>query len=836
MTNRILYARSSGLLQLAVGLVGLLALSDPAVAQPAPCASCLVPVITPGAASVFPDHLGGFDVLVRVAAGREADAADALGRIALRGGRPGLLIQGLPEAPPESALLSRAHTIAIELDDERSPGVIFALKKLLTGMRAAAQATSAFGVSAATKEAARDLAGYVDFVIVRGEPLPPGDAPAWRAIAPATLDAALEATRARDATRWMWRLPDDPSVAASLLRDLTRPSDHPAEEVQVVAPRRQTVDEIVARHQAAAARQAAAITQMISTGTLTITFEAPGFAAPVTVTSDMLIYAGRDHTDLEQRRIRVNGVEFPSGRAPRLPIIEPERAASPPLAITLTNVYRYTLAEEDDVGGRHCYVVAFRPAVADDSTRQSRNEGRGLFRGRVWIAKDSFAMVKVAAMQTGLRGAIVSSEQIDELRETPAGPWLLGRSEIRQLYEGAGHRTPITRVLVMTTHEVNPPDFDARRAAAYASKHVMLRDTAEGYRYLKRSEAGAAGTPAAEPVVAGRAERIRTLAAGVIIDPNITRPLPFAGLSYVDFNLFGTGAQLNAFFGGTYGQLAMSVPSLGGSRWQLAGRAFGIASSYNDRAFVEGRERYEHNILQRPAHASVWLLRPLTTRMFIRVGYDLDYTRFARGSGTAADFVEPENQVVHGARVALDAQRGGWSGTVWWNPARRQGWRPWGVAAGGEYDRTHRDFQRYGASVTRTLVITPAIIAKIEAAWMAGRDLDRFSRYSFGSFENRLRGYPSALIRYDRGQVLRGAVTWAPGKLVRFDGFLDTAVVRDGAYGGRLRNYTGAGGAVETPAPFGTLLAIEWGYGFRGVNSDGRLGTQVVRVSAFKIF
>ena len=65
-----------------------------------------------------------------------------------------------------------------------------------------------------------------------------------------------------------------------------------------------------------------------------------------------------------------------------------------------------------------------------------------------------------------------------------------------------------------------------------------------------------------------------TLAVGVIVDPNISMPLPFAGLSYVDFNLFGTGTQLSAFFGGTYGQLAFSAPSLGGTRWQLAGRAF----------------------------------------------------------------------------------------------------------------------------------------------------------------------------------------------------------------------------------------------------------------------
>ena len=46
----------------------------------------------------------------------------------------------------------------------------------------------------------------------------------------------------------------------------------------------------------------------------------------------------------------------------------------------------------------------------------------------------------------------------------------------------------------------------------------------------------------------------------------------------------------------------------------------------------------------------------------------------------------------------------------------------------------------------------------------------------------------------------------------------------------------GIGAAVEAPAPFGTLVAVEWGYGFRGVNADGRRGTHVVRVSGYKVF
>ena len=119
---------------------------------------------------------------------------------------------------------------------------------------------------------------------------------------------------------------------------------------------------------------------------------------------------------------------------------------------------------------------------------------------------------------------------------------------------------------------------------------------------------------------------------------------------------------------------------------------------------------------------------------------------------------------------------------------------------------------------------------------MSGRDLDRFSRISFGTFDNRLHGYPSALIRYDRGGVLRTALSWAAAKAIRLDGFADAAAVHDPAFGHGLRPYTGFGAAIECPAPFGTLFAAEWGYGVQGVNTNGRTGTQVVRITAYKVF
>jgi hypothetical protein len=329
---------------------------------------------------------------------------------------------------------------------------------------------------------------------------------------------------------------------------------------------------------------------------------------------------------------------------------------------------------------------------------------------------------------------------------------------------------------------------------------------------------------------------VRTVAAGVIVDPNISHPLPFAGLSYVDFDLAGTGAQLSAFAGGTFGQLAFSVPSLKGSRWQLSGRAFAIASAFNDRVFVNGLEQYADNIRQRPADAAAWLTRALSPRIGVRAGYELTYTHFSRGESTDGAFVVPAHQVAHAALVELDWQRQGWSGAISWRPAVRTGWRRWGRIEPESYDPRQARFQRFGASAVRSFVVLPSLAGRVEASWMDGRRLDRFSRYAFGTFDNRLRGYPSALIRYDRGGAVRTAAAWAPGSRMRIDGFADAAAVRDPGFGRGFRTYAGIGAAIEVPAPFRTLVAVEWGFGFRGVTADGGTGTHVVRVNAYRVF
>ncbi len=597
-----------------------------------------------------------------------------------------------------------------------------------------------------------------------------------------------------------------------LIASIPAPAETLSENVSVIGARQLSVDEIVARHQAQAARQSAVVRTLLTEARTVVTLDIPSFAAPVTIEADTTMIDQQGTLEVAQRNIRVNGAAFSRQRFPRLPVIEPERVAAPPLAITLTRAYRYRLDGRDRVNGRAAYVVSFDPA----------DERATLFKGRAWIDATTFALLRVDAVQTNLRGPITSSQLIEEFEAVPAGTdtvWLLARSETRQVYQGAGLTTPIHRVVVVERREINPSDLDARRQAAQVGA-LVLRDTGEGLR-------DASGR---------RATRIVTLAGGVLIDPNISQPLPFAGVNYSDFNFAGIGAQVNAFFGGAYGQFAFSVPSLAGSRWQLAGAGFAMLARYNDRSFRAGRERYDENLSQRPAHVSVGVVRPITARTSTRIEYVVDYVALDRTDSTAAGFVVPADQVVHGARLSLETQQAGWRLAGWWNPARRAGWHPWGVPGSADYRPQDRDFQRAGFSASRPWLLAPRMMARVEAAWMAGTDLDRFSRYGFDSFENRLRGYPSASVRYDRGGVLRTALVAQPGGRLRLDAFGDVALVREPGFGRALRTYPGIGAALEAPGPFGLLLGAEWGFGFRGLNTNGTQGTQVIRLTAYKLF
>ena len=121
----------------------------------------------------------------------------------------------------------------------------------------------------------------------------------------------------------------------------------------------------------------------------------------------------------------------------------------------------------------------------------------------------------------------------------------------------------------------------------------------------------------------------------------------------------------------------------------------------------------------------------------------------------------PVSPLAHGLRAEVELRRGPWTASVSGSAFRRTRWEPWGRDADELPPATRPDYERYAIALSRSLVLSPHATGRLEASWMAGHDLDRFSRYAIDSFLNRLRGYPAGSLRYDRGLLLRAQASAA---------------------------------------------------------------------------
>ena len=137
-----------------------------------------------------------------------------------------------------------------------------------------------------------------------------------------------------------------------------------------------------------------------------------------------------------------------------------------------------------------------------------------------------------------------------------------------------------------------------------------------------------------------------------------------------------------------------------------------------------------------------------------------------------------------------------------------------------------------GLTAARAFVFGPRATAQVDVAALAGRDLDRFSRFTFDGLDNRVHGSPSAAVRFDRGLVARTALSLQAARPLRASAFADLARVRDAE---AWKSLPGFGLAAELRLPAATLLNLEWSYGPEARGQDGRRGTHAVRITAYRI-
>jgi hypothetical protein len=566
----------------------------------------------------------------------------------------------------------------------------------------------------------------------------------------------------------------------------------------VAATRQLSVAEIVARHRQYQARHDALLRHYRASALMEQHFR-PSLTDPgYDVVTENEYFVDDDGVEWEERSFSVNGSKWGTDRPP-FPLLQPEKVLSLPLELRLDQDYRYELDGMERIGAADCYRVHFEP-TRDDAA---------LYRGTVWIDRQTFARRRVRAVQTRTAAPVVSNEEIhsyEPVADIDGFPLLLlTKLTARQIVLIAGRNLLLEKAATFTNFRVNDEGFLEAREAARQGPRVMYRDTERGVRYFVKD--------GETRVVSERATAsARAMAMGVLVDPSFAFPLPIFGINYLDFEFRGRpDTQFALLFGGVLAAGNLQRPKLGGTNIDASVDFFGIAAPASDRLFGAGGERDSEALLTWPLSTGLNLGWQYTAFQKAQLQYQVRYDPFVRDRTTDESFVVPSSTVTQGVGAAWEYKRGGYSLAAQGTYFARARWAPWGPADALDVDPP-RTYVKYALHVTRDFFIDALQKVHVNASYFGGERLDRFSRYQFGMFDDtRLHGVPASGVRFDKVGMIRGAYSFNLFEQYRLDLFAEQAWGQDRAVDTRWQPLTGLGFAVNLRAPWNTILRGDLG-------------------------
>jgi len=587
-----------------------------------------------------------------------------------------------------------------------------------------------------------------------------------------------------------------------LLRYIVAAAPRPAAEtIGVTGERGLTIEEIIARHRAAETSQSRAVEQYTARAVVSYHYRAESINEAVDVRSENRFFWRGGVGEYEETGLYVNGARW-RGTPPALPFIQPEKVKEVPLEIRLDQSYSYQLEKEEEVNGRDCYVVSFKPSDPNASA----------YSGEVWIDKERFVRIRIRLVQHNLKVPITSSTDRIDYAAVPAPEgevWLPSEGYRQMVFTVLGRAVAVERRVAWEGIHLNAAAFDEERAMAYASGRPIMRDDEEGTSYLVTRSDGVR-------TVQNSSLRNVALVTGFGVSAEGNASAPFAAINYFDFDYRGTGTQLDWAFAGALLSVDWTDPKLGSSPWELTveGRFVGLQEKFHSTTIDGKQEERELRVLEQQGF--IGLARPVTAFSKFEFPVGFLHHNYDRTDETNPDFVLPQTGMTLLPTARWKYQRNGYLGEVWAQAGHRFGWEDWGLAGVEVGTADQADFQRWGAGISKAFY--PGVSHKVSLGgnMLGGHELDRFSRFRVGDFRNvRVRGYNSADITFDRG--VTGQVSWQaslPAGGVAIETGAEAAVIEnEDAFSTRQVLY-GGGLGVSFQAFWGMLGQARIGWGF----------------------
>lgn len=579
------------------------------------------------------------------------------------------------------------------------------------------------------------------------------------------------------------------------------------QKVDVTTAYRIPVEVILARHQAVQEPQSVFLDNYRRSAEVDYHFKLPGGTGSLDVTfMNTFYYEKGSGARWVQNRLLINGVDWKGKKIPQLPIVEPEKVNTLPLALTLGRDYSYRYIKNDRVDGHDCYEVEFIP----------RPDARGsLYSGKVWIDRKSYQKIRMTVTQTGLQPPMVSNEETDFYApyKGPDGKtyWLLSKVRGQQIFALAGAQVVGEREISFGTPELNDPQFNAQVAKAEASDKPILQETDKGLRYLVKQKDGSRKLEM-------QPETSKLFgAAGFYYDKSLSYPLPIVGVDYFNYNWRKTHTQVNMLIGGAVNTLTVSkvdlFPKIDGTL-----NAVIFALPFQDKYYPTGVEDKSQRVK---------ILREITSgslgwrfNQFSKLSLRLSarYYRYSSVSETASDFRMPKNHFDLSLGLGYDFAWRGWSATASFDRHKRTSWEIWGLPGQNRDFARYKDYDKWDASFSKTFYLPYFQKISTSLTWLDGRDLDRFSQYEFSYLgAQSLAGFSGSGVRFDRGAIASLGYQFNVANIIRFGVNVDHARVEPLRSQGLWQNHTGLGLSGTVAGPWQTLWTVDLGY---AVKSD----------------
>ena len=582
------------------------------------------------------------------------------------------------------------------------------------------------------------------------------------------------------------------------------------------------VEEIVARWQQNREAQKQKLENYLASSFMSLHFESTNLGPGFDVSMQLKQFFSRDGPmELAQKELYINGVKFGKNHEFPLPQIEPEKVLTQPLELKLNERYDYKLLGTEQVNGATCYVVGVEPKVRDEA----------LYSGKIWIDGTTFREAKQYLSQRGVKSNVlvnVETQNFELVRDDKGNQFDLLRSiSAQQLLNAAGRDFVLQRTVQFSDYVINSPNFSGALAAEHSSDDPMYRDTDQGLRSLRNKNG--------ERVLVDQSvKRINALVAGVMHGGTFNFPIPFLGISKVDFDFHHTGAQLSTFFAGPI--LISDLSKQFRPKFRLA-----LDVSLNG---LPGENRiYGNNTELLQGEAWTWEqttgLRAswqATTHLSITASNYFAYDNFLRTSQADEQYELPRNglNVLPGLEIKYNLN--GYVFDAQGTRGERINWRPFGCASLAQppagcglsssnpppqnallVERPQNTFTLYNADVNKDYYLGKFTKGGWDLSYWGGDQLDRFSRY-FPSFlaSPRLHGIPPGTDSFDAIAMANVHYGFNVMDLVKFDGMYAYARARNLDESLRFRKFDGLEVNFNTPGPMNTLLQGTVSYALDG--------------------